>query len=136
MSMLRYFFTEDEGFDVCQEEPRGELDQTESRADMTVLKLKARPGGSMYAYDYCLVESKRANRSWTDTQNHLSRHCGGTENQSGRVYGIVHVGLHVQFFNSNRGVLTPLSGGLHVRNDVNTITTMFQDMKRRPPPYL
>jgi hypothetical protein len=63
VAVLRHFFTEDEGFDVLQEESRGEMDQTELRADMAVLKITARPGERMYAYDYCLAESKRADRS-------------------------------------------------------------------------
>lgn len=33
-------------------------------------------------YDYCLVESKRANMSWDAALEHLSRHCGGTEKTS------------------------------------------------------
>ncbi len=103
---------------------------------MAVLKITSRPGGSLYAYDYCLVESKKAGKNWGETQHHLSRHCGGTENQSGQVYGIVHIGLHIQFFTANRGVLTALSGGLHIRNDVNTITNMLGNMKSRPLPFL
>jgi len=136
VAVLKYFFLEDEGFDVFQEESRGEADQSTSRADMTVLKITARPGGSMYAYDYCLIESKRAGRGWAETENHLSRHCVGTENHSGQVYGIVHIGLLIQFFTANRGVLTALSGPLHIRDDVNTISTMFGSMKRRPLPFL
>ncbi|KAF2464444.1 uncharacterized protein BDR25DRAFT_319185 [Lindgomyces ingoldianus] len=136
IAVLKHFFLEDEGFDVLQEESRGELDQNELRVDMAVLKITSRPGGSLYAYDYCLVESKKADRSWTETEHHLSRHCASTENQSGQVYGIVHIGLYVQFFTADRGVLTALSGGLHIRNDVNAITTMFGNMKRQPLPCL
>ena len=135
VAILKYFFTEDEGFDIFQES-RGETDQTESRADVAVLKITSRPGGSVYAYDYCLVESKKAVKSWNETQDHLSRHCGGTENQSGQVYGIIHIGLYIKFFTANSGVLTALSGYLHVRNDVNTVITMFGNMKSRPLPFL
>lgn len=136
MAVLKYFFLEDEGFDVLQEESRGETAPGESRADMAVLKITARPGGSMYAYDYCLVESKTARESWAETEDHLGRHCEGTDNQSGQVYGIVHIGLYVQFFTANKGTLAALSGRLHVRNDVNAVTTMFESMKRHPLPFL
>ena len=95
--------TEGEGFDVLQEESRGETVPGESRADMAVLKITARPGQSMYAYDYCLVENKTAGRSWLETKDHLGRHCRGTDNPSRQVYSIIHVGLHVQFFTANKG---------------------------------
>jgi hypothetical protein len=72
---------------------------------MAVLKITSRPGGIMYAYDYCLVESKKTGKSWNETQIHLSRHCGGTENQPGQVYGVIHIGLNIQFFTANRGYL-------------------------------
>ncbi|KAF1843366.1 uncharacterized protein K460DRAFT_407722 [Cucurbitaria berberidis CBS 394.84] len=136
VAILRCFFLEEKGFDVLQEESRGEVDQAESMADMAVLQLLSRPGGSTYAYDYCLVESKKADKSWTETQDHLSRLCGGTQNDSGKVYGIVHIGLYIQFFRADSGGLTALSGGLHVRNDVNAITVMFENIKRNPLPIL
>jgi hypothetical protein len=136
VAVLKHFFLEDDGFDVLQEECRGELDQTESRADVAVLKITSRPGGSMYAYDYSLIESKKADKSWTDTHDHLSRHCGGTENQSGKVYGIIHIGLHVQLFTADHGILTPLSGVLHLRRDVGLLTSHFTAMKNRPLSFL
>ncbi|OCK78657.1 hypothetical protein K432DRAFT_444463 [Lepidopterella palustris CBS 459.81] len=136
MSILKYFFKEADGFDVFQEESRGELSQAEPRADMTVLMILNRPGGSFYAYDFCLVESKKANGNWNDTKIQLSRHCGGTKNESGQVYGIVHIGLYVQFFKAQAGVLTALSNPLHLQNDVNTVTNWFNFMKSSPLPVL
>jgi hypothetical protein len=136
MAVLKHFFLEEDGFDILQEESRGELDQTESIVNMAVLKIICRPGGSQYSYDYCLVESKKANKSWTETEEHLRRHCAGTENQSRQVYGIIHIGLHVQFFTAQRGTLMRLSGRLHIRHDVNAITTMLGNMKRQPLPFL
>lgn len=137
VAVLRHFFLEDEGFEVVQEESRGDLAPGESRVDVAVLKITSRPGGSPYTYDYCLVESKKADRSWADnTEDHLSRHCAGIENHSGQVYFIIHTGLYVQFFTADRGGLTALSGGLHIQNNVNAITTMFANMKRQPLPFL
>jgi hypothetical protein len=136
VTMLRYFFTEDEDFDVLQEESRGEIGQAESIVDAVVLKVLWRPGGSSYGYDYCMVESKRAGISWTKTYDHLSRHCAGTGNSSGRVYGIVHIGLYVQMFSADHGILTPMSGRLHLRNDAGLLTTLFASIRDRPVPVL
>ncbi|KAF2798615.1 hypothetical protein K505DRAFT_357373 [Melanomma pulvis-pyrius CBS 109.77] len=115
LPFLRHFFQENEGFDVLQEESRGDLNQNESRVD--------------------IAEIKKAGRSWTETEDHLSRYCAGIENQSGQVYGIIQIGLYLQFFTANRGVLTALSGGLHMCNDVNAITTMIENMKLEPLPF-
>ena len=50
-----------------QEESRGDTD--ESRPDVVLLKIIARPTGSLYSYDYGMVESKKAQLS-----RYLSRH--------------------------------------------------------------
>ena len=63
VAIFIHFFQEDEGFEVLQEESHRETDQTESRADVAVLEITSRPGGSIYAYEYCPVESKKAGRS-------------------------------------------------------------------------
>jgi hypothetical protein len=136
MEVLRHFFLDSAGFHVYQEESRGELYQAESKADMAVLKVLSRPGGSFYTYDFLMVESKRADQSWPATEIQLSRHCGGTDNPSGQVYGIVHVGLYMQFFKADRGVLTPLSARLHIRNNVNDITAWFGHVIRTPLPMV
>ncbi|KAI9713583.1 MAG: hypothetical protein M1820_000965 [Bogoriella megaspora] len=135
-AILKHFFPEDEGFDVLQEESRWEEIQGESVADMAVLKVICRPGGSMYTYDYCLIESKKADIGWDEVEDHLSRHCGGTENDSKQVYGIAHIGLHIRFFTADRGILMALSGRLHVKEDVDRVTTMFRAMKNRPLPFI
>jgi hypothetical protein len=116
VTVLKYFFRDSDDFDVMQDESRGEGQHNESRPDAAVLKIISRPGGSPYAYDYCMVESKKVHADWRATEDQLSRHCGGTENESGLVYGIIHIGLYVQFFSANGGVLQPPSNALHLRN--------------------
>ena len=134
VGVLRHFFKEHERFHVFQEESLGETEDDESRVDAAVLKILSRPGGSPYAYDYCLVESKKAGKSWTAAEDHLSRHCGGVTIDTKKVYGIVHVGMEIQFFRGDHGVLTQMSGRLHLRTDVAHITAMFEYLKRYPLP--
>lgn len=131
MAILRYFFDESEDFDVFQES-RGVTSENESKADIAVLKILCPPGGNAYAYDYCLVKSKRAGESWAETEDQLSRRCGGTFNDPKQVYGIMQVGLEIQFFKANAGVLINISNCMHVRNDVAHITTMIGYLKRHP----
>lgn len=134
LAVLRHFFKETEDYEVVQEESLGEFADHESRADASVLKILARPGGSTYSYDYCLVESKKLGRNWAETEDQLSRHCGGTQNESRRVYGIVHVGLEIKFFRGNAGWLEGISQPLHLRRDVRTIAEWFEFLKRNPLP--
>nr|POE72075.1 hypothetical protein CFP56_11951 [Quercus suber] len=132
--VLRYFFTKREGFLLFQEEVRGERSSGGTIADMVVFKILARPGGSMYTYDYCMVESKRAGRSWREAEDHLSRHCENTDNTSKQVYALLQIGLLVKFYSANHGVLTALSGRLHLRDHVDEVTAMFTSLKRDPLP--
>jgi hypothetical protein len=83
-----------------------------SKADASILKILARPGGSTYSYDFCLVESKKAGRSWPAIEDQLSRYCGGAQVDSRKVYGIFYVGMMIQFFRADAGVLTLMSGRL------------------------
>lgn len=136
VAVLAHFFTETEHFYVSLDRMQGVPVLDESRADIMVFQFLGPPGGSMYEYEYCLVESKRADRSWPETLEHLRRHCRSTDSQSGQIYGIIHVGLHVQSFSSDIGVLTALTECLHLRDDVDQVTAAMQEMKRDPVPIL
>jgi hypothetical protein len=136
VSILNAFFPDKEYFDVFQGASRGERGKAESRVDIMVLKTTCPPGGSLLIFDYCLGQSKAPGADWEATRNDLSRHCADTDNPSGQVYGIVHIGLEVQLFSAIRGVLTPLSDVLHLRRDVDLVTTLFTRMKTRPFPFV
>jgi hypothetical protein len=119
---------------MYQEESRGVTTQTNSRADMAVLKLIARPGGSLYSYDYCLVESKRKGESWPAAVRHLRRHCAGTEAPAEEVYGIVQVGEEMEFYKAKNGELTKISDRLHFVDQVADVMNMCKYLKVHPLP--
>ncbi|KAF2791345.1 hypothetical protein K505DRAFT_376861 [Melanomma pulvis-pyrius CBS 109.77] len=131
MRILSYFFPSKEGFSLAQE-PRGEIRHNDSEVDIVVLKCLSPPGGTPHAWDYCLVTTKRPGESWAQVVDQLSRRCGGTDNSLKQVYGIVQVGLEVQFFRAEFGVLTALSERVHLVNDVARVTTLFEYLKHRP----
>lgn len=92
-AILRWLFKEEEGYDVVQEDDRGT-----SIPDHVVFKIECRPGGSLYAYDFMMVECKKAGYSWDSAFEQCTRHCENSHNESGQVYGMVQVGMDVQFF--------------------------------------
>jgi len=136
MAILHWFYTNTatEQYSITQEESLGETSQGESRADAIVLRIFCRPGGSFYGYEILVGESKKLGEGWLGAEDQLSRHCSGVNIDSGQVYGFVHVGLHLQLYKADKGVLTPQTGRLHMRNDVAAITSWFQWMKQNPLP--
>jgi hypothetical protein len=134
VEILRFCFPDKDGWAIYQEESRGELGQAESRSDMAVLKLIARPGGSLYSYDYCLVESKKKGGSWPAAVEQLGRHCAGTEVESKEVYGIVQVGEEIEFYKAKNGELTRMSNRLHFVDQVEDVMNMCRYLKVYPLP--
>lgn len=130
-AIIKSVFKESEGFDVTQEETRG-VSGASSIPDIIVLKIIARVGGSMYPFDYCMIESKALGESWGGTEGQLSLHCQGTDNPSEQVYGIVHVGMHIQVYTADQGALTAVSDRMHLRNNVTDVTNWLQNIKHNP----
>lgn len=128
MEALEFFFSHTDRFHVFLEPSHGGSGPTV----LKVLQRIASTAGDLHFYDYCMVESRKAGASWAAAEDQLSWHCGGTVNDSKKLYCIVHIGLHVQFFKANRGVLVQLSNRLHLRNEVNEVTHWFENMKRYP----
>ena len=71
--ILRWLFTNDDGFSVIQEDCR-----ESSIPDHVIFKVEGRAGGSNYAYDFLLGECKRAGQSWDAAEDQCSRHCENT----------------------------------------------------------
>ncbi|KAF2476819.1 uncharacterized protein BDR25DRAFT_338963 [Lindgomyces ingoldianus] len=113
VEILWFCFPDRDSWGIYQEESRGELDQNESKPDMAVLKLVARPGGSLYTYDYCLVESKKKGGSWSAAVEQLGRHCAGTEVESKQVYAITQVGEEMEFYKAKDSELIRMADRLH-----------------------
>lgn len=127
--ILRWLFPEDEGFDVVQESHTG----TGIIGDV-VFKIECRQGDLFYAYDFLIVECKTNRVPWQDATDRCIRNCENTENESKKVYAMVQVGMNVQFHSWGLWALTPLSGILHLRNDVQKIMDWADYMKRNPLP--
>lgn len=130
-AILRWLFREEEGYDVVQEDDRGS-----SIPDHVVFKIECRAGGSFYAYDFMMVECKKAGDSWTSASEQCIRHCENSHNESGQVYGMVQIGMDIQFCQWGNTTLTPLSRVLHLREDVDEIIQWAEYLKAHPLPVV
>jgi len=129
-AILRWLFPQQEGFDVVQEGHR------DSRPDIVVLKICCRPGGSDYSYDFCVVESKTLGQPWDSTEDQCASKCASIDNETRNIYAIVHIGMHLAFYQYDDGTLSQISGRLHLRNDVHQVMDWALYMKENPLPIV
>lgn len=130
--VLRWLFKETEGYDVVQEDVR-----ERSIPDHVVFKIQSRPGGTDYVYDFMLVECKKAGISWSSAVRHVTKHCRGTDNDSKQVYGMVQLGMDLQFYQWGESTgLVPLGQTYHLVNDVHDIIALARRLKANPIPFV
>ena len=83
-----------------------------------------------------MVECKKAGESWLSASEQCTRHCENSHNESGQVYGMVQVGMDIQFCQWKNSTLTPLSGSLHLREHVQQIMEWAEYLKAHPLPIV
>lgn len=127
-AILRFLFPEDQGYDVTQEE----VALNYGKANFVVFKILCRPGGSTYAYDFCVVESKKIGITWGSSEDQCREYCTDIQNNSHQTYRMIQIGLELRFYKYSHGNLAPLSGRLHIRGDVQTITQWAEYIKNNP----
>ncbi|RSL49417.1 hypothetical protein CEP54_012462 [Fusarium duplospermum] len=130
-AILKCLFKEEEGYDVVQEDDRGT-----SVPDHVVFKVECRAGGSLYTYDFMMVEVKKAGESWDSAFEQCTRHCENSHNESGQVCAMVQVGMEIQFHQWGDTMLTPLTNTFHLRQDVQTIMEWANYLKAHPLPFV
>ncbi|KAF2024865.1 hypothetical protein EK21DRAFT_117380 [Setomelanomma holmii] len=127
MGILRFMFPSNEGYDVVQE-AQGDI----SRSDFAVLKVLQRPGGSPNQYEIMHVESKPQKEPWGSTRDQLLDHLTGNGNDSGNCYGMVHIGLEVQFYRYNEYAFDSVSPKMHLVDDVASVIQWGAYVKSNP----
>ncbi|TVY37183.1 hypothetical protein LOCC1_G008103 [Lachnellula occidentalis] len=126
--ILRFLFPDNQGFDVT----RGEEVSSSGKPDFIVLKILCRPGGSTYAYELCVVNSKNIGTCWVSTENQCRNYYTDHENPDYQTYVIVHMGLEIGFYEYSQGDLSLLSGKLHVRRDVEFVIHWAEYIRNHP----
>ncbi|KAI3338037.1 hypothetical protein F4824DRAFT_499816 [Ustulina deusta] len=130
-SILRFMFPERERFDVVQE-----TESDNSRPDFSTLKVSQRPGGTLYQYDFMLTESKKMGQPWGATEDQLQDHLAGNGNESKNCYGMIQIGLLVQFYKYEGGICSKVGGQMHLIRDVHDIMLWGQYLKENPLPFV
>ncbi|KAH7357462.1 hypothetical protein BKA66DRAFT_574458 [Pyrenochaeta sp. MPI-SDFR-AT-0127] len=130
-AVLRFIFTEAEGFDVVQE---AEGDVT--RSDYCVFKVLRKPGGTFYQYDYLLAKCKPVNESWHTTEVQLREQLAGTGNDSKKCYGMIQIGFDVQFYKFEGRELEKVGGKMDLVHQAQDVVALGTYLKANPLPVI
>jgi hypothetical protein len=127
VAILDYFF--------CQQKGPGDI----TRYHVVQKASSLEPGRQetaiqCYQFDalgtWCLSEVRTANGSWADAKRDLSL---DGQNTPGVLYGIVLVGMYLQFFVVDYGHLIQLTEKLHIKDDVETVTDWLMYIRNNFP---
>ncbi|KAF2801022.1 hypothetical protein K505DRAFT_369767 [Melanomma pulvis-pyrius CBS 109.77] len=129
--ILRFIFPRSEGFSVVQETVA-----INTHPDACLFKVSQRPGGSLYKWEYMLVECKKQGQSWVVTEDHLLDHLQGNGNDSGNCYGMVQVGFDVQFYKYENSNFSKVGGRMHLINDANNVLAWGRYIKDNPMSFV
>jgi hypothetical protein len=127
MGILKFLFPPSEGYEVVQE-AEGDF----SRSDFAVFRVFQKPGGSPNQYEIMHVESKALKEPWGSTQDQLLDHLVGNGNESGNCYGMIHIGLEVQFYRYNDGTFSNVGPKMHLVDDVLNVINGGKFVKEHP----
>jgi hypothetical protein len=129
--ILRFFFPPSEGYSLVQETV-----SINSEPDFRVFKVSQRPGGTLYQYEFMLVECKKPGEGWGATEDHLHGHLEGNGNDSKNCYGMVLVGLIMQFYKYENHTFRGFGGQMHLINDVDNVVAWGRHIKDNPMPFV
>lgn len=129
--ILRFMFPGKKGFSVVQETL-----SVNTMPDICIFKVQQTFGGSMFQFEYMLVECKKEGTAWGPTEDHLHDHLEGNGNDSKNCYGMVQIGMTVQFYQYENLVLRKLGGKMHLVDDADNIMIMGQHIKDNPMSFV
>jgi len=124
-------FPSREGFSVVQETV-----SANTEPDFCLFKILQRPDERLYEYEFMLVECKRQGEPWDTTQNHFQDHLEGNNNESKNCYGMVQIGLVVQFYKYENHNLSTVGGQMHLINNANDVVAWGRRIKDNPMPFV
>ncbi|KAF1358980.1 hypothetical protein EJ07DRAFT_156351 [Lizonia empirigonia] len=104
--------------------------------DFCLFKVSQRPGGTLYQYEFMLVESKKPGEAWASTEDHLHDHLEGNGNDSKNCYGMVQIGLDVHFYKYENSNFSRIGGRMHLINDANNVVVWGRHIKDSPMPFV
>jgi hypothetical protein len=129
--ILRFIFPGSEGYDVVQE-TQGD----HTRADFCTFKISRRPGGTIYQYDFMLTECKRLNAAWGDTEDRLLDYLTRNGNDSKNCYGMIQIGLEVQYYKYEPGVFSKIGAKMHLITHAQNVVGWGRYIKANPMPVV
>lgn len=129
--VIYFLFPKGESYDIVQDS-----DSEYTLADFSILQFLRRPGGSFYQYDFMLIESKKLGESWEITEDQLQNHLAGVKNESKNCYGMIQIGLEVQYYKYEKTVFTKVGEKMHLTTHVHDVIRWGRYIKNHPLPYV
>jgi hypothetical protein len=83
-----------------------------------------------------IVECKKLGVAWEPARDHLRDHLQGNGNDSKNCYGMLQVGLELQFFKYEGRNFSPLGGKMHLINNATTVMDWGRHIKVKPMPFV
>jgi hypothetical protein len=127
--ILQLSFPRAEGFDVG-----AKTEGQTSRPDVIVFKVWRTTRGSMYSFDYLIVECKSSDYDFDDAEPQLREAMEQPDNVEYNVYGLLQCGLRLQFYKYENHQFQRLGQPMHIVNDVHRVQQQFQYIKDHPLP--
>lgn len=83
-----------------------------------------------------LMESKKVGLAWGSIEDHLHDYLEGNGNDSKNCYGMIQIGLDVQFYKCENHNFSRVWGRMHLINDANNVVTWGRHIKNNPLPFV
>jgi hypothetical protein len=131
LAILNYVFPSHDHYFVTRENLADRL-----HPNFTVHRILSRPGGGVHQFDFLLGETKVPGETWATLEEHLHTVCQNSNNETNNVYGMLQIGLEVQFYKHGGGVFQRISNRLHLVNDVNDVNHWLAFVKANPLPLV
>lgn len=90
----------------------------------------------MHEFDFLLTESKKLNEPWGATEDQLRERLAENMNETKNCYGMIHIGLVVQFYKYEQGVFEKVGEKMHLLTDVHDVIRWAQYLKEHPMPVV
>ncbi|TKA44818.1 hypothetical protein B0A49_13562 [Cryomyces minteri] len=104
--------------------------------DFVTFKLGRQSGGSPHPYEVLIFACKRTGEAWSSTEDQLRSRLAKTANDSGKVYGLIQIGLEVRFYKSESSCFSAVSEKLHLVGDAQRVMNAFSYIKANPLPFM
>jgi len=83
-----------------------------------------------------ITESKKDGERWGSREDHLLLHLSGNGNGNKNCYGMVQIGLEVQYYKYELGDFSKIGGRMHLVTHADDVVAWSRYIKDNPMPVV